>query len=270
MAADQGIFVPLLLGIVEGLTEFLPVSSTAHILLLGEWLGFENPGSSFEVLIQLGAILAIVTIYFKKLLDLAIDALRGKPYALKFALGVLLASVPAALAGVMLHGYIKTVLYNTPLIICSMLITGGIILLIVDRMKLKPKYTDIYEYPLPLCFSIGIFQMLALVPGVSRSGATIVGSMLMGTDKRSAAEFTFFIALPIMTGAFGYDLYKNIDLITFDAGLDIAVGFAAAFIVGAIVVRYLLDFVSKYGFALFGWWRIIAGVVGLFALGLVG
>ena len=270
MAADQGIFVPLILGIVEGLTEFLPVSSTAHILLLGEWLGFENPGRTFEVLIQLGAILAIVTIYFKKLLDLLLDAVRGKAYALKFALGVILASFPAALAGVLLHGYIKNVLYNTPLVICAMLITGGIILIIVDRMPLKQKYNDIYEYPLPLCFGIGLFQMLALVPGVSRSGATIVGSMLMGTDKRSAAEFTFFIALPIMTGAFGYDLYKNIDLITFDAGLNIAVGFAAAFIVGAIVVRYLLDFVSKFGFSIFGWWRIIVGTIGLIAFGVIG
>jgi undecaprenyl-diphosphatase len=270
MAADQGIFVPLILGIVEGLTEFLPVSSTAHILLLGEWLGFENPGRTFEVLIQLGAILAIVTIYFQKLLGLLLDALKGKAHALKFALGVILASFPAALAGVLLHGYIKNVLYNAPLVICIMLITGGIVLLIVDRMPLKPKYDDIFQYPLPLCFGIGLFQMLALVPGVSRSGATIVGSMLMGTDKRSAAEFTFFIALPIMSGAFVYDLYKNIDILTFDAGINIAVGFAAAFIVGAIVVRYLLDFVSRFGFALFGWWRIIVGIIGIFALGLIG
>lgn len=270
MAADQGIFVPLILGIVEGLTEFLPVSSTAHILLLGEWLGFENPGRTFEVLIQLGAILAIVTIYFQKLFGLLIDALKGKQYALKFALGVILASFPAALAGVLLHGFIKTVLYDAPLIICIMLIIGGVILLIVDRMPLKPKYNDIYQYPLPLCLGIGLFQMLALVPGVSRSGATIVGSMLMGTDKRSAAEFTFFIALPIMTGAFVYDLYKNIDILTFDAGINIAIGFAAAFIVGAIVVRYLLDFVSRFGFALFGWWRIAVGIIGIFALGLIG
>lgn len=263
MNPDQGIFVPLILGIVEGLTEFLPVSSTAHILLLGEWLGFTNPGNSFEVLIQLGAILAIITIYFGKLLQLVLDFFKGEKYALRFAAGVLLASVPAALAGVLLHGYIKSVLYNAPLVICIMLITGGIILIVVDRLKLEPKYDDIYQYPLKLCFGIGIFQMLALVPGVSRSGATIVGSMLMGTDKRSAAEFTFFIALPIMTGAFAYDLYKNIDVITLDAGLDIAVGFAAAFIVGAIVVRYLLDFVSKFGFSIFGWWRIIAGILGL-------
>ncbi|TDQ64535.1 undecaprenyl-diphosphatase [Maritalea mobilis] len=263
MNPDQGIFVPLILGIVEGLTEFLPVSSTAHILLLGEWLGFTNPGNSFEVLIQLGAILAIITIYFGKLLQLVLDFFKGEKYALRFAAGVLLASVPAALAGVLLHGYIKSVLYNAPLVICIMLITGGIILIVVDRLKLEPKYDDIYHYPLKLCFGIGIFQMLALVPGVSRSGATIVGSMLMGTDKRSAAEFTFFIALPIMTGAFAYDLYKNIDVITLDAGLDIAVGFAAAFIVGAIVVRYLLDFVSKFGFSIFGWWRIIAGILGL-------
>ena len=221
MNMDQGLFVPLILGIVEGLTEFLPVSSTAHILLLGHFLGFDSPGKVFEVLIQLGAILAIVVVYFTRLLGILFDALRGKRGAWRFIVGVILASAPAAIAGVLLHDYIKNVIYESPVLICVMLIVGGIILLYVDQLRFQPKYTDIYEYPWHVCFLIGLFQMLALVPGVSRSGASIVGAILLGTDKRSAAEFTFFIAIPIMTGAFGYDLYKSWDIVTSDFGLSV-------------------------------------------------
>ena len=194
------------------------------------------------------------------------DALIGKRYALHFVFGVLMASLPADLAGVLLHDFIKTVIYESPALICSMLIIGGVILLFVDGMKLTPRYTEIYSYPPHLCFLIGLFQMLALVPGVSRSGATVVGALLLGTDKRSAAEFSFFIAMPIMVGAFGYDLYKNRDLIGPELGLSVAVGFAAAFVVGAIVVRYLLNFVSKHGFAPFAYWRIFAGAIGLWGV----
>jgi undecaprenyl-diphosphatase len=270
MNGDQGLFVPLILGIIEGLTEFIPVSSTGHLLLVGHFLGFVSPGRTFEVLIQLGAILAIVAVYFHRLLTIARDALAGKRGALRFILGVLLASAPAALVGVLAHDFIKTVIYETPIVICVMLIAGGIILLYVDQMKLTPKYVDIYTYPPLLCLYIGLFQMLALVPGVSRSGSTIVGSLLLGTDKRSAAEFTFFIALPIMGGAFFYDLYKNRDLITADLGLSIAVGFAAAFVVGYLVVRHLLDFVSRHGFAVFAYWRIFVGAIGLWGILLFG
>ncbi|SFZ86545.1 undecaprenyl-diphosphatase [Devosia enhydra] len=270
MNADQGLFVPLLLGIIEGLTEFIPVSSTGHLLLVGHFLGFNSPGRTFEVLIQLGAILAIVVAYFWRLIGIARDALARKPGALRFVLGVVVASVPAALAGVLLHDFIKTVIYETPIVICIMLILGGIILLYVDQLRLQPRYTDIYAYPPLLCFYIGLFQMLALVPGVSRSGATIVGSLLLGTDKRSAAEFTFFIALPIMGGAFVFDLWKNRELITADLGLGIAVGFAAAFLTAWVVVRHLLDFISKNGFAPFAYWRIFVGAVGLWGILLFG
>jgi undecaprenyl-diphosphatase len=270
MNGDQGLFVPLILGIVEGLTEFLPVSSTAHLLLIGHFLGFVSPGRTFEVLIQLGAIIAIVVVYFRRLVQLLLDAIARKPGALRFILGVALASLPAALAGVLLHDFIKTVIYESPVVICVMLIVGGIILLYVDQLKLTPKYTDIYEYPPLLCLYIGLFQMLALVPGVSRSGATIVGSLLLGTDKRSAAEFTFFIAMPIMAGAFGYDLYKNRDLITSELGIAVAIGFAAAFITAFFVVRYLLDYVSKHGFAIFAYWRIFVGAIGLWGVLLFG
>jgi undecaprenyl-diphosphatase len=266
MAADQGIFVPLLLGVIEGVTEFLPVSSTGHLLLVEHFIGFSSPGRVFEVLIQLGAILAIVAIYFQRLFRIATDALARKPGALRFVLGVLLASLPAAIAGVLLHDFIKTVIYESPVVICVSLILGGIVLLYVDQMKLTPKYTDIYEYPPLLCLYVGLFQMLALVPGVSRSGATIVGSLLMGTDKRSAAEFTFFIALPIMGGAFSYDLYKSREYLTSELGAAVIIGFAAAFVTAFFVVRYLLDFISRNGFAIFAYWRIFVGAIGLWGL----
>jgi len=268
--SDQSIFVPLVLGIIEGITEFLPVSSTAHLLLSGHFFGLSQP-ATFIVLIQLGAILAILTIYFSKLWQLLKDALAGKKGAWLFALNVLLASIPAALVGVFARDFIQTVIYESAFIICVMLVVGGIILLIVDKLPLKVKYTDIYTYPWHLSLIIGLFQMIALIPGVSRSGATIVGALLFGTDKRSAAEFTFFIALPIMSGAFIYDFYKSRDLIlNGGVGMDIVIGFIAAFISGAIVVRYLLNFVSKHGFGFFAWWRIIVGGVGLIALTMMG
>ena len=266
MNGDQGIFVPALLGIVEGLTEFLPVSSTAHLLLLGHFLGFQSPGRLFEVLIQLGAILAIVVVYFWRLIAIARDAIARKPGALRFILGVILAAAPAAIAGVALHDFIKTVIYETPILICVMLIVGGLVLLWVDQLKLEPKYTSIYEYPPLLCLYIGLFQMLALIPGVSRSGATIVGSLLLGTDKRSAAEFSFFVAIPLMAGAFGYDLYKNRELISTELGLAVGIGFATAFILAFIVVRYALDFISRHGFAPFAYWRIFVGAIGLWGV----
>ncbi|KKC37893.1 UDP pyrophosphate phosphatase [Devosia epidermidihirudinis] len=265
MNADQGLFVPLILGIIEGLTEFLPVSSTGHLLLAGHFFGLTQP-ATFIVLIQLGAILAIVTVYFVKLGVLIRDALTGKAYAWHFALAVVIACLPAVVAGVLLRDFIQGDLWESTLLICLSLLIGGVILLIVDRMPKQEKYDDIYQFPWHLALIIGLFQVISLIPGVSRSGSTVVGAMLFGATKRAAAEFTFFIALPIMVGAFGYDLYKSRDLIDMSVGINIAIGFAAAFVAGAIVVRYLLDFVSKHGFAPFAYWRIAVGGAGLIAL----
>ncbi|MBA4781964.1 MAG: undecaprenyl-diphosphate phosphatase [Rhizobiales bacterium] len=260
----------LILGIVEGLTEFLPVSSTGHILLLGHFLGFESAGKAFEVLIQLGAILAILTIYFGRLIAIA-RALPESAAARRFVAGVTLAFLPAAAAGVLLHTIIKTVFFESPLLICVMLLLGGFILLWVDRRAttLTPRFTRIEDFPIWLCVVIGFFQCLALVPGVSRSGATIAGALLLGTDKRSAAEFTFFLAMPTMGGAFVYDLYKNRDVVTSSDLLLVAIGFAAAFVMGALVVKYLLDFVTRHGFAPFAYWRIAVGSIGILALWLL-
>jgi undecaprenyl-diphosphatase len=259
----------ILLGLIEGVTEFLPVSSTGHLLLTEHFLGVCSPGKTFEVLIQLGAILAILSVYAAKLMQIAI-ALPYDARARRFTLGVLLAFLPAAVIGALGHSFIKHVLFETPMLIAIMLILGGIILLIVDRIHFDVRYADVMDYPPLLSFKIGIFQCLAMVPGVSRSGATIVGAMLMGTDKRSAAEFSFFLAMPTMTGAFAFDLYKNWSILKPDDVTNIALGFVTAFIAAVFVVRYLLAYVSRHGFALFGWWRIIVGGVALGAMLVMG
>ena len=179
MNADQGLFVPLILGILEGLTEFLPVSSTGHLLLAGHFFGLTQP-ATFIVLIQLGAILAVITVYFAKLGMLIRDALTGKAYAWQFALSVILACLPAVVAGVLLRDFIQGDLWESAALICWTLLIGGVILLIVDRLPLQPKYDDIYQFPWHLALIVGLFQMLSLVPGVSRSGSTVVGGMLFG------------------------------------------------------------------------------------------
>jgi undecaprenyl-diphosphatase len=259
----------ILLGLIEGLTEFIPVSSTGHLLLAGHFLGFQSPGKTFEVLIQLGAILAILSVYSGKLLKLLTD-LPVDPSTRRFVFGVLLAFLPAALVGAGLHKFIKGVLFETPALVCAMLVVGGVALLIVDRLNLKPRYTQIMDFPPGLAFKIGLCQCLAIIPGVSRSGATIAGALLLGADKRSAAEFSFFLAMPTMTGAFAYDLYKNWSVLNPDAVVGIAFGFGTAFVAGVLVVRYLLDFVSRHGFAPFAWWRIIVGGMGFGALAVLG
>lgn len=264
----ENLFEAIILGVVEGLTEFLPVSSTGHLLLLGHFLGFESNGKTFEVLVQLGAILAIMLVYFRRLLDIALR-LRSDPAARRFVIGVLVAFLPAALIGAVLHGFIKGVLFN-PFLVCCSLIAGGLVLLVVDELELEVTHTDATTFPLPMYLKIGFIQCLAMIPGVSRSGSTIVGAMLLGASKRAAAEFSFFLAMPTMAGAFAYDLLKSYKVLTIDDTMLIVVGFVAAFISALIVVRGFLDYVSKRGFSLFAWWRIVVGLVGLAGLWIVG
>ena len=254
----------ILLGIIEGLTEFIPVSSTGHLVLADRFLGLSSTGT-FKILIQLGAILAILSVYAAKLLRLLVDLPSDRRTQL-FALAVMLAFLPAAVMGALFHKVIKSVLLESPETVCTTLILGGIALLVVDRMALKPRYTDVMDIPPLTALGIGICQCLALVPGVSRSGATIVGALLMGTDRRTAAEFSFFLAMPTMVGAFAYDLWKSRSDLDAAAVQSIALGFAVAFVAGVLVVRYLLDFVSRHGFAPFAWWRIVVGGLGLGAL----
>ena len=263
--SEQTIVGAVILGILEGLTEFIPVSSTGHILLAGHFMGFRSTGKAFEVLIQLGAILAILTVYFSRLREMAVKLPRDRATQ-TFVAGILIAFLPAVAVGVLAHGFIKEVLFETPMLICVMLILGGFVLLWVDKRTIEPTYTDASTFPLSVYFRIGLFQCLAMIPGVSRSGATIVGALLLGADKRSAAEFSFFLAMPTMAGAFAYDLFRNRDILSADDLPIIATGFVCAFVAAVLVVRRLLDFVSKRGYAPFAWWRLAAGTLGLVAL----
>jgi len=265
----MAIWQAALLGFLEGLTEFLPVSSTGHILLAGHFLGFDSPGKTFEVLIQLGAILAIVFVYFRELLKM-LSALPTDEKIRRFAAAVLIAFLPAAVLGALMHDFIKNVLFETPALICAMLIAGGLVLLAVDRMAHAFRYHDAIDIPPSRAFGIGLFQCLALIPGVSRSGSTIVGGLLLGADKRTAAEFSFFLAMPTMTGAFALDLYKNWERLHVSDALPIGIGFVVAFVTAVAVVKLALDFIGRHGFGLFAWWRIIVGVLGLGALAAFG
>lgn len=248
----------LLLGLVEGLTEFIPVSSTGHLILLVDLLRFQGPeGKVFEVVIQLGAILAVCTIYFRRLLNVAIG-LPSEPGAQRFAIAILVAFLPAAVVGALSHEFIKSVLFS-PWVVSVALIVGGIAIVIIERLPLRPRHGEIETFPMPLALGIGIMQCLALVPGVSRSGATILGALLLGVERRTAAEFSFFLAIPTMLGATVYDLYKNWSHLSFDDGALIAAGFVSAFVAGAVVVRFVLHFIGRYGFAPFGWYRIVIG-----------
>src|SRR5881396_697889 len=253
------LFKAFVLGVVEGLTEFLPVSSTGHLLLVQRFFGFDDAdfGKTFAVLIQFGAILALLSIYFFRIWHIA-TGMFSDPAARRFVIGVLIAFLPAAVVGALAHDFIKTVLFNV-WIVCFTLIVGGAILLWVDQMDLEPRHDDAERFTLPMYFAIGVAQCLAMIPGVSRSGATIVSAMLLGADRRSAAEFSFWLAMPTMFGAFVYDLYKSWHQISASSPTLVAIGFVVSFISAWIVVKTFLDYVSSHGFAVFGWWRIIVG-----------
>ena len=257
----------LFLGVLEGLTEFIPVSSTGHILLAGHFIGFESSGKTFEVVIQLGSVLAVLTVYAARLWEVFAAAPQD-PIARRTILSVLVAFLPAAVVGVLAHDFIKTVLFESPQLIAVMLILGGVVLLFTDRLCQNPKYDEAMHLPLGMAFKIGLIQCLSMVPGVSRSGATIVGALALGASKRAAAEFSFFLSMPTMAGAFAFDLYKNRDALDASALGEIAIGFVAAFIAAVLVVKWLLAYVSKHGYALFGWWRIVIGSLAFVALSL--
>jgi undecaprenyl-diphosphatase len=258
------LLVGALLGVLEGLTEFIPVSSTGHLLLAGHFLGFRSTGRAFEVLIQLGAVLAVLSVYAARIVQILRDAPRDAR-ARRFIGAVLLAFAPAVVVGVLAHDFIKTVLFETPMVIALALILGGIVLLFADRIA-GDRYPDAMDIPLPAALAIGVIQCLAMIPGVSRSGATIVGGLLLGASRRAAAEFSFFLAMPTMAGAFAYDLWKTGARLDGGDAAVIGLGFLTAFVSAVLVVRVLLEFVSRHGYALFGWWRIIVGALALAAL----
>jgi undecaprenyl-diphosphatase len=255
------------LGIVEGLTEYLPVSSTGHLLLMEQVLGWGHDafGKSFAVLIQLGAILALLTIYFGRLWRLALNMFTDWAAA-RFIIGVLIAFLPAAVIGALSYGIIKAYLFDVR-VVCVTLIIGGFILLAVDRYDVKPRYHESTGFPLWMYFGIGVIQCVSMIPGVSRAGATIVGAMLFGADRRSAAEFSFWLAMPTMVGAFAYEVYKSRSELALGGNVTVtAVGFVFSFIFGWIVVKTFLQYVQHHTFAVFAWWRILLGAVGIYAI----
>lgn len=253
----------VILGIIEGLTEFIPVSSTGMMLLAKQGLGLTDPfWNTFAVMVQLGAILAVVVLYFGKLWNQVIG-LPTDPEARKFALTVIVAFIPSVVLGLIFHDFIKAVLFDSPTVQCVSLILGGIVLLFIDRIAPKPTAHDPFKLPIKKALAIGLFQVIAMMPGVSRSGATIVGGMLFGVEKRAAAEFTFFLAIPTMLGAFVLDAWESRDQLTGDTLPLIAIGFVVSFLVAIVVIRTMLAVVTSRGLAPFGWLRIAIGGAGL-------
>jgi undecaprenyl-diphosphatase len=266
----------LVLGLVEGLTEFLPVSSTAHLILLSQALVFER-SETFKVVIQFGAILALVVVYFEKIWTTTVS-LPSRAESRRFALSVLLGFLPAIPAGLLLEETLSRVFLAdviTPTagaIIASTLIGGGVIMLLVERFRPAPQHSDAETIPLWKSFAVGCCQALALIPGVSRSGATIVGALTLGVDRRAAAEFSFFLSIPTMAAATVYKVYKDWEQLDFSNGALIGVGFVAAFIAAFIVVKPFLALVSRFGFAPFAFYRIALGllIIGTIYAGLWG
>jgi undecaprenyl-diphosphatase len=248
-----------LLGIVQGVTEFLPVSSTAHLLIGARLIGYDDPGGVFTVMIQLGSIFAIMWLYREKILTV-LAGLSSDPEARHFTLTIVVATVPALVAGALLSGFVKRVLYVSFGAIGAAFVIGGIIMLIVERLRPAPAILDADHTPIGRALAIGCAQTLALIPGVSRSGATIVAGMVAGLDRPAAAEFSFFLAMPTMAAAFGHSVLEVRHELGQARALEIAVGFVMAFIASALVIRPFLGVVRRSGFAPFAWYRIIVGI----------
>ena len=253
----------ILLGFIEGLTEFLPVSSTGHLILAGALLGFEGEASkTFKIAIQLGAILAVLLAYRDRFWKVTVGLAAREGGAMAFTRNILIGFLPAMVIGVVAYKSIRA-LMETPEIVAVALIVGGILILLIERMVKTVRIRSVEEMPARSALSIGIVQCLAMIPGVSRSGATIMGALLMGVERKTAAEFSFFLAVPTMIAATVYDLYQNRDLLSADDIGAIAIGFVTAFIVALAVVKAFVAIVSRYGFAPFAWYRIVVGSAAL-------
>jgi undecaprenyl-diphosphatase len=254
-----------LLGVIQGLTEFLPVSSTAHLLITARLIGYDDPGGIFTTMIQLGSILAVVWLYRAKIVAV-VAGLPSQPEARRFVLMIALGTLPLLVAGALFSSYIRGVLYGNFVVIAVAFIVGGIIMLVVERVRPAPDVLTVDELPTGRASAIGAFQALALIPGVSRSGGTIVAAMAMRVDRAAAAEFTFFLAMPAMAAAFAHDFLDQRVHLGAGRALEIAVGFVMAFLASAAVVRPFLNFVRRAGFAPFAWYRIGLGAALLAAI----
>ena len=256
----------LLLGIVEGVTEFLPVSSTGHLILAGALLGYDpSYWALFNIVIQLGAILAIVVIYWRTFWAVLQGLLRWEPGAVRFVRNLAVAFLPAVVIGLALHKQIEALL-GSPLTVAVALVVGGVAILGIERFVREGNVKGIADVPLSKVIGIGFIQCLAMIPGVSRSGATILGALSLGVERRTAAEFSFFLAIPTMLGASVVETAGHLDAMR--AGnsvgpLEIAIGFVVAFIVALLVVRWFVGIVGRHGFGPFAWYRIVAGSIAL-------
>lgn len=249
-----------MLGVVQGLTEFLPVSSTAHLLIGERLLGFNDPGSVFTEMIQLGSIFAIVWLYRRKVMEV-LTGLPTRPEARRFALMLIVAVLPALIVGGLASDFVESVLHKSVTTMAVAFIAGGIVMLVVERFASRPRTRSVDETSMGQALGVGLYQVLALVPGVSRSGATIVGGMLVGQDRPTAAEFSFFLAMPTLAATFAHSLLQLRHQITADRSVELAIGFVMAFVASAIVVKPFLGIVRRMGFAPFAWYRILAGIV---------
>ena len=264
------IWKTVLIGIVEGLTEFLPVSSTGHIILAEQLLGFEGPpGKVFEIVIQLGAILAVCVLYHGKIRATVSGVFRRDKVSLRFAMAVIVAFLPAAVVGVTLHKYIKALL-DKPIVVATALIVGGILILLIEKLARRPRIKSLDDVDWKTALVIGLCQCLAMVPGVSRSAATIMGARIFRVDRATAAEFSFFLAIPTMLGATVYELYKKGAALSGSQGLTIGIGFIVSFVIAYVVIRQFLIIVARYGLTPFGWYRIALGTIGLVGMFLLG
>ena len=257
----------ILLGLIEGVTEFLPVSSTGHLILATELLGFDaEKWAAFNVIIQLGAILAIVVLYWRTFWAVLEGMLKGNAVSWRFVRNVLVAFLPSAILGFLLINKIEALL-GSPYVVAVALILGGIAILLIEKMVKRADVVGVAEMPLKTVIGVGIVQCLAMIPGVSRSGATIMGGLSLGVERRTAAEFSFFLAIPTMIGATTLELVKHHD--TLMAGASgvgfgtVAVGFVVSFIVAIVIVRGFVTYISRHGFAPFAWYRIAAGLIAL-------
>jgi undecaprenyl-diphosphatase len=255
--------IAVLLGIIEGLTEFLPVSSTGHLILAGELIGFtDNSSIAFKIAIQLGAILAVLLVYWQRFWAVGMGLLKAQPGAIAFTRNILLGFVPALLIGVIAYDAIRAAM-QTPEIVAIALVVGGIIILVLERIVKNVRFHSVEDIPFGTALSIGLIQCTAMLPGVSRSGATIMGGLMMGVERKTAAEFSFFLAVPTMMAATVFALWKDRALLSADDLDMIAIGFTAAFVVAVIVVKAFVALVGRYGFAPFAYYRIIVGSAAL-------
>lgn len=258
------LIVAVILGIVEGITEFLPVSSTGHLILASELLGYDaEQWAMFNVIIQLGAILAVVVLYWRTFWAVAMGLIQLNPVSWRFLRNLVIAFIPAAVLGLALHDKIELLL-GSPKVVAWALIVGGVAILVIERMLKSATITGIAEIPVVRVIGIGLIQCISMIPGVSRSGATIMGALSLGVERRTAAEFSFFLAIPTMLGATTLELAKKGVVLEGRVGWDeIAVGFVVSFIVALLVIKWFVGIVSKHGFAPFAWYRIVAGATAL-------